>query len=132
MAKEYKPELGQALFGKPFNYFEFPDNAEDILRAVLQDICRALYKAGLPYNLEEEMYDSLPIDGIEYRNYCWDEDSPSPPNFSFDGVEISWYKYIGRGMSCNVDWKEKQWLDWFDKIMKHIREWENKNVPDSN
>ena len=46
------------------------------------------------------------------------------PNFKFDGVELRWYKYVGRGMSCNRDWNEKQWRNWFDKCLKTIRKYD--------
>jgi hypothetical protein len=47
--------------------------------------------------------------------------SPQLPNLKYKGVEMSWYKYIGRGMSVNVDWDERRWREWFDDAMKTIR-----------
>jgi len=43
------------------------------------------------------------------------------PNFTFDGVELRWYKYFGRGMSLNCHKTEKQWREWYDKCLKQIR-----------
>jgi len=46
--------------------------------------------------------------------------SPGLPNMSFGEVRINWYKYIGRGMSVNVDWDAQRWREWFDECLKRI------------
>lgn len=55
------------------------------------------------------------------RDYHFDTCSPQLPNLKFKEVRINWYKHMGRGMSVNVDWTEKQWRDWFDEAMKVIK-----------
>lgn len=51
--------------------------------------------------------------------------SPQLPNMAFGDVRISWYKYLGRGMSVNVDWAEAQWVQWFNELMAHIRTYDS-------
>ena len=46
------------------------------------------------------------------------------PNFKFQDAEIRWYKHRGRGQSVNVSWNEKQWRQWFDECLRHIRDYE--------
>lgn len=45
-------------------------------------------------------------EGITWRPYCWNDESPETelPNLVSGEVKIRWYKYPGRGLSCNVDW----------------------------
>jgi hypothetical protein len=70
------------------------------------------------------------IPGIEVRPYYWGEDEKEAekPNFKFKDVEIRWYKYPGRGMSCNVDWSEKEWRKWFEECLSHLRKFEKENI----
>lgn len=51
------------------------------------------------------------------------------PNVAFDGVYIYWYKYLGRGMSANVNYTNDQWIEWFNKLMEVIRKHEEKHSP---
>lgn len=55
------------------------------------------------------------------RGYHLATCSPQLPNFKFGPVVINWYKHMGRGMSTNVDWDEKQWREWFDQALAAIR-----------
>lgn len=79
--------------------------------------------------ISELSYDPLP-DGIEWRPYYnwggepedpdWDQGEADKPNFSFDGVEVRWYKRYGRSMNVNVDWDPVQWVEWFNKCLEAI------------
>ena len=63
----------------------------------------------------------------KWREFCvaqgghGDNCSPQLPNLKFGAVVINWYKHMGRGMSCNVNWNERQWREWFDDAMRVIR-----------
>jgi len=48
-------------------------------------------------------------DTFEIEAYSWNEDYDQPYNFKYKDIEISWYKYFGRGMSVNkqVKYNEK-------------------------
>lgn len=42
-------------------------------------------------------------DVFEIEAYSWDESYDQPYNFKFRDIEVSWYKYLGRGMRVNRD-----------------------------
>ena len=75
--------------------------------------------------------------GIEWRHYYnwggspddadWDQAQADAPNFSFEGVEIRWYKYFGRSMNANVVWGPVQWVRWYERCVQTIRHWESIN-----
>lgn len=56
---------------------------------------------------------------FSFNSYCWCDgekeghEKGCPPNFIFknSGVEINWYKHIGRGISANID--ELSPLNWY-------------------
>lgn len=50
--------------------------------------------------------------------------SPGLPNMRFGDVRINWYKHLGRGTSTNVDYTDKQWREWMDKVLLELRRWE--------
>jgi hypothetical protein len=54
------------------------------------------------------------------RDHHLETCSPQLPNLVFENVMVSWYKHMGRGMSINVDWTEKQWREWFDRCLKKL------------
>jgi hypothetical protein len=59
------------------------------------------------------------ISGLAVRCYDWSGESEFP-NFAFNGVEIRWYKYPGRGMSCNVEMDGNGWCAWFRQCLDAI------------
>lgn len=78
------------------------------------------------WSKEEKQWEPLPP-GIEFRPYYnwggspedsnWDQDQANKPNFSFEGVEIRWYKRFGRSMNVNVCWPPDKWVRWFERCM---------------
>lgn len=102
-------------------------NASDIKDEVQQKYCKQLkltYPNGAAVHCTcdwEKRYDKWFLKNRKGKNGHADNCEIEIPNFSFDGVELRWYKYFGRGMSLNVHKTEKQWKTWFDKCMKEIR-----------
>lgn len=103
-AKPYIPELGQLAWGQPSQPLECPEYVEVALRF-------------LEYYMDDK-YRWKPLtgtDGNPFRNtggkfcnsvfcaeaYSWNEEVEQPYNFKWHDLEISWYKYLGRGMSVN-------------------------------
>lgn len=122
----FNPELGQALFGNPTGSYALPEYVEALFFHILSEISRVYW------NLNQESwscrYTSDPgIPGLTVRPYYWgeDEDESVKPNFVFSDVEIRWYKYTGRGMSCSHELTEKEWVKWFDACIKVIRDYED-------
>ena len=120
-AEKYVPELGQLVFGGPYGMFEMSEYAITMFKFLLWEIERVVSNRDrcVHWNRIEDPK----IPGIEWHPYSSNEDSPNygKPNFKFGEVEIQWYKYPGRGMSCNVDWSPNQWAEWFDKCLACIR-----------
>lgn len=133
MSERYMPELGQAFFGAPTGEFEMPAIGESAVRHVLDEM-RRVYG-----NRHQEAQDFGDNDGfalpegalgpeISYRSYVWcmcDGEDPKCdchlPNLTFGGVEVRWYKYFGRGMSCNRDMTPNEWDVWLNEAMEHLR-----------
>ena len=119
---EYQPEFGQMLYGNPSGEFAMPDYAEALVIALLNDIGRVYSNV---YQASWNWIDEPNIPGIEFHPYWWgDEEDPGAllPNFAFEGVEIRWYKYAGRGMSCNRELTPDKWASWFSRCLEII--WE--------
>jgi len=96
---QYVPELGQAVWGNPTSEYDFdkmPDSyvLEEMLRLI------AYFATG-----DASYAGEFKNDTFEMRSYYWGEDDYEAelPNFKHyaSGLEIRWYKYIGRGMSVN-------------------------------
>lgn len=100
MATTFEPELGQFIFGQPYKEFEVPEH----LISAMADIAEALDTA---YG-EDPRSSPFANSGESYSNstfaveaYSWDEDYEQPWNFKWEDIEVSWYKWFGRGMSVN-------------------------------
>lgn len=46
---------------------------------------------------------SFKCETFEVQAYSWGEDDAQPFNFKWQNLQISWYKYLGRGMSANME-----------------------------
>lgn len=118
----YTPELGHCCFGCPTGECELPDFAEALFWHLWREIGRVYWN-----RTQTEFPDGGTdpgIPGIVIRPYWWgDEDAPeaASPNFAAKGVELRWYKYPGRGMSCNVECTPARWVSWFDACLSDIR-----------
>ena len=78
-------------------------------------------KYGWPLLTSNSGEESFENDTFSMRSYCWcygggDHENGCPPNFKYkpDGLEISWYKHAGRGITCNQ--QEPSMLYWFDVL----------------
>ncbi|MFA5238231.1 MAG: hypothetical protein WC476_00805 [Phycisphaerae bacterium] len=125
--KEYEPELGQAVFGQPWQEIECPDYIESHLSFISNELKRVMLNLGKDFEnpfgntgnvtgfknniFEVHAYDwSDPCSGceyddpkanIEYGDYCKFCTEGQSFNFKYKNIEVSWYKYLGRGMSIN-------------------------------
>lgn len=104
-AEAYQPELGQALWGQPWKVHPVPAILDAALEAIRYELQRVLW------NLRQESIDPFGNNGASFRcptftvcSYSWGDDG-QPYNFKHpqSGLLVSWYKYMGRGMSANMD-----------------------------
>jgi hypothetical protein len=106
MSADYIPELGQAAFGQPCQEFEVPDYVASHLWAISNELDRVKWNE-LQREYDNPFDNSGNVEGFkngtfEVHAYSWSDDE-QPFNFKWRDVEISWYKYLGRGMSMNRD-----------------------------
>lgn len=103
MSDKYEPELGQAIFGQPHKEFEVPQIWDAALESVRHTLDIVMW------NIHQKEYsspfgntgNSFKCDTFEVEAYSWNDEVEQPYNFKWRDVEISWYKYHGRGMSAN-------------------------------
>lgn len=101
----YEPELGQLCFGQPFKEYK----VSDLVIAALHEIDDKL--STVMWNIYQKEYsspfsntgNSFKCDTFEVEAYSWNDAMEQPYNFKWKDVEISWYKYLGRGVSSNIE-----------------------------
>lgn len=117
----FEPSLGQVFNGtQAWSQFDLPEYVTALFFAIKGEIERVYWNR---HQHEWDGYENPGIPGIAWKLYYWgdDEAEVAAPNFTFEDVEIRWYKYPGRDMSCNKEWKPEQWVVWFDRCMATIR-----------
>jgi hypothetical protein len=101
--KEYNPEIGQMMFGQPYQKYECSNLLQAALDMIDKELCRIMW------NINQEEYkspfqntaNSFKCDIFEVEAYSWNDDYKQKYNFKYRDIEISWYKYLGRGTSIN-------------------------------
>jgi hypothetical protein len=140
-------EIGQLLHNNPIGA-PVPNYACALIEGIRDDIARAFWntqqkewEGSRDFNSWEDRewtHGLTPLPpGIEWRHYynwggCpedddWDQAQADAPNFSFEGVEIRWYKRFGRSMNANVVWEPTKWVRWFERCVQTILAWESAN-----
>lgn len=79
---------------------------EHLLEAALASIGHAvwIYTNNVehdPINPTENNGSEFTNDTFEMRAFDWSEPEEYEPNFKYGDFEVSWYKYLGRGMETN-------------------------------
>lgn len=144
-------ELGQILHSNPVGFpaSNFVDALITSLRSEIARVYwnvnqRAFYGAGASdiggmrdWGAPAESAPPLGIPGIEWWPYYnwggspedddWDQDAANRPNFSFEGVEVRWYKHFGRSLNVNVVWSAEKWVRWFERCHQTLRAWEHEH-----
>jgi hypothetical protein len=122
--KKYIPELGQASFGQPPKEFECPEYVVALLEKIESLLSKVMW------NLKQKEYDSpFSNTGNKFKNktfkveaYNWNESITQKYNFKWEDVEISWYKYLGRGSSINQKITKTKAIRMFNECIKSIRD----------
>lgn len=64
---------------------------------------------------------------FEVHAYDWNDEQSYPYNFKCGEIEISWYKYMGKGMTINKRSDAYELIEMFDKCINSLNEgWNNK------
>ena len=84
-----------------------------------------------PQYLYQEISTSphLKLYGCIVYAYNWDGETIQPYNFKCGDVEISWYKYCGRGCTMNSQHTIYEMIDMYDRCIKKLEEM-NKDAED--
>lgn len=142
-------EVGQIIHNNPVGA-PADDFVDALITSLRSEIARvywnvnqkAFYDAGSgdiggrrSWGEPEESAPPLGIPGIEWWPYynwggCpedddWDQEAANRANFSFEGVEVRWYKHFGRSMNVNVVWSAEKWVRWFERCRQTLRAWED-------
>lgn len=124
---EYQPELGQMCFGQPFKRFAGSELLEAALRSISNELDRVMW------NIEQKEYAS-PFDNsgnvpgfvcptFSAHAYSWG-DEEQPYNFKWRDVEISWYKWSGRGLSVNQNLTPEKIAEMLGDCLGAVRQYE--------
>ena len=129
-------ELGQMAFGAPVGERHMPRFAEVLFRDIWLELERVYENArSRRDNADEPPWSDYgavdpEIPGITIHSYWWgDDDAPERcrPNFSACGVDIWWYKYSFRSMTCSVldgPRDADAWVAWHTRVLAIIKAWE--------
>ena len=121
--KEYEPELGQAVFGQPWQQYGVSEYVTACLRMMAEEIDRVMWNNGdkAYENPFSNTGNSLVTDVFRAHAYSWNDDVEQPYNFKYGNIEISWYKYLGRGMSANKQITPDEAAKMLDDCLASIR-----------
>lgn len=116
-------ELGNLMFNTNKNQqYDCPRWIVALLNELDNQLDRVMW------NIHQEEYPS-PFDNtsntfkndvFEVQAYSWDDEVEQPYNFKCDGIEISWYKYLGRDTTINGEYEPQKIIDMFDKCLQSI------------
>jgi hypothetical protein len=118
--ENYTPELGQYFNGQPWNEYGVPgfvEKALESIRAVMETLPQFKKYQYTPFDNAGEQFKNEVFECNAYSwaecqcDGAWDDDwtddkctcghIPQTYNFKYKDFEVSWYKYLGRGMSMN-------------------------------
>ena len=86
-------------------------------------------ESGMPVATHEgwltdaELWNDL-ASGIEWHAYWWGQDDDpeaARANLIFDGLNVRWYKYPGRGESVDRPMPPDAWAEWLSKALAAAR-----------
>ena len=130
--KRYEPELGQMAFGQPWKQYA----ASELLIAALEAISTRLDL--VMGNVQRKEYatpfgntaNKFTCDKFEVEAYSWNEEYEQPFNFKWRDIEVSWYKYLGRGTTVNRDIKNDEIALMLDDCFEALRRYQVEQCPD--
>lgn len=100
---DFEPELGQAIWGQPQHCIAVPKWLATFLGCIRKLL--SVTKQIDPFGNNADYFEN---EVFFVESYSWDEDIEQCYNFKWHDVEISWYKYLGRGMSMNREMSVKE------------------------
>lgn len=130
MGDNYEPEIGQMLFGQPWQ----SQDASELLIAALSAIDDELNR--IMWNIHQVQYDSpfsntgqsfKELDEFQIEAYSWNEEYQQPWNFKWQDIEVSWYKHMRRGTSVNREVKPDEIANLLEACLAALHKYEREN-----
>jgi hypothetical protein len=119
--ENFEPEIGQLMFGAPFQEYKTPNFVEAALIMMEGELDRVMW------NINQKIYESpfrntgndFDSDVFSVHSYNWD-DEEQLWNFKYGDFEVSWYKHLGRSSSMNKKISPQEISDMLDTCLKYI------------
>jgi hypothetical protein len=119
---DYQPELGQLAFGQPHKEFEVPEIMIAALRAIGEEYDRVYWNVKHKRCLGPfgNHGSRLNTPTFQVHSYSWGDDD-QPFNFAWRDLRISWYKWLGRGTSANMEITPEMASQCLDECLAAVR-----------
>lgn len=65
---------------------------------------------------------------FEVEAYSWDDEKEQPYNFKCGEIEISWYKWLGRGTMINGEYSKEEIVEMFNRCIGSLEEEEEYEI----
>lgn len=100
--ERFEPELGQMVFGQPTQEYDGGELLDAALTYLSEELDRVLWnrlqkECPSPFANSGARFET---EGLAIHSYDWGSEN-QPWNLKCGDVEISWYKWSGRGQSVN-------------------------------
>ena len=112
---DYEPEIGQACFGQPWQPQECQEDVQGVLNA-LNEAWEVARSDDNPFCNTGARFDG---EAFRAHAYSWSDDA-QPFNFAWRDLRVSWYKYLGRGMSANRSVDRAEALEMLRECMREL------------
>jgi hypothetical protein len=113
----YEPELGQMCMGQPTQRLECPDYVTAALEYLANFFYDKVLSSNNPFRNTGARWSNLVF---EVSSYDWNEDNIQPFNLKYKDIKVSWYKYLGRGMSINREVSERECWEMLRECVESI------------
>lgn len=128
MSVFYTPELGQAIFGQQPQSYEASEMLDAALRYLRHELSRVLWnrlqqEADCPFGNTGATFDT---EGLSVHAYSWVDDD-QPWNLKCGDIEVSWYKYLSRGLSVNKPLTNDEVSQFLERALAIIRACDTSN-----
>ena len=115
-------ELGQAIFGQPVQEYDCPLPIIALLEGIDSELDRVMWN-----NTQEDYPSPFSNTGNKFKNdtfeveaYSWDDDRQEY-NFKYKDIQISWYKYLGRGTTINREVTPAEAFEMYEDCISSIK-----------
>lgn len=115
-------ELGNLMFNQNKNQaYACPEYVVDLLRGIERKL-EIKYWNQFQEELESPFNNTgnkIKLSNLSIQAYNWNEDKSTTYNFKYKDLEISWYKYLGRDTTINIDPNSEGFND---KVIEYYNE----------